>query len=205
MVIKASLARLKIAEVPITYHPRGGVSKLQPLGDAWRHVRFMLLFSPGYVFLAPGVLLMLVGLVLTGALVRGPFYIGTAYVGIHFQVLGSLLAVLGQQMVSFGLSARAYAFSEHLVQRDRWVDRFLRYYSLERGLVLGGVGITVGLATFVYILVQWLSGDVRFDDLIHLHEAIAASTLTIMGAQVVASSFFLSLLELHRPRGGAEQ
>jgi glycosyltransferase involved in cell wall biosynthesis len=202
MVIKASLARLKIAEVPITYHPREGISKLQPLGDAWRHVRFMLLFSPGYVFLAPGVLAMLVGLVLTVALVRGPFYLGTAYIGIHFQVLGSLLAVLGQQMVSFGLSARAYAFSEHLVSRDRWVDRFLGYYSLERGLVLGGLCIAVGLATFVYILVQWLNGDVRFDDLIHLHEAIAASTLTIMGAQVVASSFFLSLLELHRPRGG---
>jgi glycosyltransferase involved in cell wall biosynthesis len=206
MVIKASLARLKIAEVPITYHPRGGVSKLQPLGDAWRHVRFMLLFSPGYVFLAPGVLAMVVGLALTGALVRGPFYLGTAYIGIHFQVLGSLLAVLGQQMVSFGLSARAIALSEQLVSRDRWVDRFLRYYSLERGLVLGGLGITVGLATFLYILVQWLGGDVRFDDLIHLHEAIAASTLTIMGAQVVAASFFLSLLELHRPRaGGAKE
>jgi hypothetical protein len=110
-------------------------------------------------------------------------------------------------MIIFGVSARAYAFSEHLVNRDRWVDRFMQYYSLERGLVVGGVCALVGLATFVYILVQWLAGDVRFNELIHLHEAIAASTLTIMGGQVIAASFFLSLLELHRPwrAHGSEQ
>jgi len=197
MVIKASLARLKITEVPITYHPRGGTSKLSPLGDGWRHVRFMLLFSPAYLFLLPGVVAMLLGLVVTIALVRGPFYLGGFYVGIHYMIVGSLLAVLGQQMVSFGLSARVFATSEHLVGRDRWVERFMRYYSLERGLILGGLLAAIGLATFVYILVQWLAGDVRFNELIHLHEAIAASTLMIMGVQLVAASFFLSLLELH--------
>ena len=197
MVIKASMARLKITEVPITYHPRGGVSKLSPLGDGWRHVRFMLLFSPSYLFLLPGVIAMVVGLLVTSVLVRGPFYLGGFYVGIHYMIVGSLLAVLGQQMVSFGLSARVFATSEHFVGRDRWVEGFMRYYSLERGLVIGGVLGAVGLATFIYILVQWLAGDVRFNDLIHLHEAIAASTLMIMGVQLVAASFFLSLLELH--------
>src|SRR5262249_13623893 len=102
-------------------------------------------------------------------------------------------------MISFGVSARAYAFSEHLVDSDRWLDRALRYYSLERGLLLGGVLAAVGLVTFVYILVAWLAGDVRFSQLIHLHQAIAASTLMIMVCQIIAASFFLSLLELHRP------
>jgi glycosyltransferase involved in cell wall biosynthesis len=198
MIIKASLARLKIAEVPITYHPRQGTSKLHRLGDAWRHVRFMLLFSPAYLFLLPGLVAVGVGLLLTIALVRGPFYVGSFYVGIHFMVVGSLLAVLGQQLVSFGLSARSYATSEHLVARDQWVDRLMRYYRLERGLAIGGLLAAIGLAVFVYILAQWLMGDVRFNDLIHLHEAIAASTLTIMGVQVMAASFFLSLLDLHR-------
>jgi glycosyltransferase involved in cell wall biosynthesis len=198
MIIKASLARLKIAEVPITYHPRRGTSKLQRLGDAWRHIRFMLLFSPAYLFLLPGLVAVVLGLLVTVALVRGPFYLGGFYIGIHFMVAGSLLAVLGQQLVSFGLSARAYATSEQLVARDRWVDRFLDYYSLERGLAIGGLLAAIGLVVFIYILVQWLAGDVRFNDLIHLHEAIAASTLTIMGVQVMAASFFLSLLELHR-------
>jgi glycosyltransferase involved in cell wall biosynthesis len=197
MVIKASLAQLKVTEVPITYHPRGGTSKLSPLGDGWRHVRFMLLFSPAYLFLLPGILAMLLGLLLTVVLVRGPFYLGNFYVGIHYMIVGSLLAVLGQQMISFGISARVFATSEHFVDRDRWVERFRRYYSLERGLALGGLLGGVGLATFIYILVQWLTGDVRFSELIHLHEAIAASTLMIMGVQLIAASFFLSLLELH--------
>ena len=199
MVIKASLARLKITEVPITYHPRGGTSKLDRLGDGWRHIRFMLLFSPAYLFLLPGSVAMVAGLLLTLLLVRGPVTVGGFYVGIHFLVVGSLLAVLGQQLVSFGLSARAFAFSEHLIQSDRWLDRFMRYYSLERGLLLGGVLSILGLGTFVYILLEWLAGDVRFSELIHLHEAIAASTVMVMGFQTIAASFFLSLLELHRP------
>jgi len=198
MVIKASMARLKIAEVPITYYPRGGTSKLQPFGDGWRHIRFMLLFSPTYLFLLPGVIAMLLGLLMTAVLVQGPVYLGHFYLGIHYMVIGSMLAILGQQMISFGVSARAYAFSEHLVERDRWLDRAMRYYSLERGLVLGGLLAAVGLATLVYIFIAWLAGDVTFSELIHLHQAIAASTLMIMGVQVITASFFLSLLELHR-------
>ena len=197
MVIKASLARLKVTEVPITYHPRGGVSKLSPLGDGWRHVRFMLLFSPAALFLLPGFIAMVLGLLVTIVLVRGPFYLGSFYVGIHYMIVGSLLAVLGQQMVSFGLSARVFATSEHFVGRDRLVEAFQRYYSLERGLIIGGLLGAIGLALLVYILVQYLAGDVRFSELIHLHEAIAASTLMIMGVQLAAASFFLSLLELH--------
>jgi glycosyltransferase involved in cell wall biosynthesis len=199
MVIKASLARLKIVEVPITYYPRGGTSKLQRFGDGWRHIRFMLLFSPSYLFILPGIIAMVLGLFLTAALVTGPFYLGHFYIGIHFMVIGSMLAILGQQLISFGVSARAYAFSEHLIDRDRWLDRAMRYYSLERGLLIGGVIAAVGLITFIYILGAWLSGDVHFSELIHLHQAIAASTLMIMGCQVIAASFFLSLLELHRP------
>jgi hypothetical protein len=198
MVIKASMARLKIAEVPIIYHPRLGSSKLHPVGDAWRHIRFMLLFSPAYLFMMPGALAMVAGLALTLSLVGGPYRIAGFYVGIHFMVAGSLLAVLGLQMVSFGMSARAYAFSEHLISNDQGLKRFMRYFSLERGLALGSLLAFIGLATFLYILFQWLAGDVRFDDLIHLHEAIAASTLTIMGMQIIVASFFLSLLDLHK-------
>jgi glycosyltransferase involved in cell wall biosynthesis len=198
MVIKASLAHLKITEVPITYHPRVGESKLQPFEDAWRHVRFMLLFSPAYLFLLPGAGALLLGLLVTVALVRGPIYIGSIYVGIHFMVLGSLLAVLGMQMLSFGISARAYAFNERLIRQDRLVQSFLRQYSLERGLVFGLVLGALGLVLLLNILLSWLSGDANFGALIHLHEAIAASTLTILGAQIVISSFFISLLSLHR-------
>lgn len=184
--------------MPITYHPRLGSSKLEPFGDAWRHVRFMLLFSPAYVFLLPGALATVVGVLMTMALVRGPIYVGEVYVGIHYMVLGSLLAVLGMQMLSFGISARAYAFNEHFIKRDRLVQSFLSQYSLERGLSLGILLGGLGLVLLIWILFQWLAGDERFGALIHLHEAIAASTLTILGAQIVISSFFISLLSLHR-------
>lgn len=198
MVIKASMARLRIAEVPITYYPRVGSSKLQPFGDAWRHIRFMLLFSPAYVFLLPGLAALLGGLSLTLALVRGPLYLGRLYMGIHFMVLGSLLAVLGMQMLIFGISARAYAFSEHFIERDQLLQIFFSRYSLERGLTLGLALGALGLTLLIYILFRWLLGDASFGALIHLHEAIAASTLTMLGAQIVIASFFISLLSLHR-------
>jgi glycosyltransferase involved in cell wall biosynthesis len=198
MIIKASLAGLKIAEVPITYHPRRGDSKLHPLKDAWRHVRFMLLFSPLYLFLLPGSVAMTVGLLLIALLFRGPLRIGAVYLGIHFMVLGSLLAVLGQQLLAFGISARMYAFSEKLLRPESWVHTFRRYFKLERGLLVGGSLAFVGLITLVYIFGRWLSRDPSFDQLIYLHEAIAASTLLMMGMQLVMSSFFISLLDLHK-------
>jgi hypothetical protein len=198
MVIKASMARLKITEVPITYHPRGGNSKLHPVEDAWRHMRFMLLFSPAYLFMWPGTLLTVAGLVLTASLVRGPYDFFGRYVGIHYMVLGSLLAVLGQQMLSFGISAHAYAYSEQLITPDPALRVFMRHFSLERGLAVGGALAVAGLTILLYVLITWLGGDVRFDELIHLHEAIAASTLMIMGMQIIAASFFISLLELHK-------
>lgn len=198
MIIKASLRKLKISEVPITYHPRGGNSKLNPVGDAWRHVRFMLLFSPNYLFQAPGLVALALGLALTLALINGPFMLGSFYVGIHFMVVGSLLAVLGLQMVSFGLSARVYAFSEHLVDQDSWLKTFMHHFRLERGLLLGGTLAGLSLAIFLYILIRWLALDPRFDQLIYLHQAIASATLMMLGAQIIVSSFFLSLLDMHK-------
>ncbi len=154
--------------------------------------------SARHLFLLPGAGALLSGLVLTLALVRGPLYLGQVYVGIHFMVLGSLLAVLGMQMLSFGISARAYAFNERLIQQDKLLRGFIRFYTLERGLALGVLLGGLGLVLLFNILLSWLSGDANFGALIHLHEAIAASTLTILGAQIVISSFFISLLSLHR-------
>jgi hypothetical protein len=199
MLIKASRQGLKISEVPITYHPRLGDSKLSPLGDAWRHVRFMLLFSPLHLFILPGALALALGLLVVIIQAGGPLYVGTVYFGVHYMVLGSLLSVLGLTMVSFGLSAKVYAFSEQLVERDPWVEWFFHVFSLERGLLAGTLLSSVGLAALLYILIQYLSGQLEaFNQLLRLHQAIAASTLMMLGAQIIVSSFFLSLLETHR-------
>lgn len=200
MLIKGSLKRLRISEVPITYHPRLGNSKLSPLSDAWRHVRFMLLFSPTYLFLLPGAIALGLGLALTATLAVGPLQLGGLYLGVHYMVLGSLLSVLGLMMISFGFSAKAFAFSERLLQNESWSERFFSVFSLERGLAVGASLALVGFVILAYILVQYISGVQleRFNQLIHLHEAIAASTLMMLGAQIVASSFFISLLDIHR-------
>ena len=199
MLIKASLRKLRIAEIPITYHPRLGDSKLNRFGDAWRHVRFMLLFSPGPLFVLPGMISLGLGLLLVAALFSGPLTLGTLYVGVHYMVLGSALSVLGLMLLSFGISAKAYAFSEHLVEKDGWIDALLRVFTLERGLAIGGGLVLLGAVIFVNILFQYLNGDRQlFNQLVYLHQSLAGATLLLIGMQIASSAFFLSLLEVAR-------
>lgn len=203
MLIKASLRRLKIAEIPITYHPRLGDSKLNRIEDAWRHVRFMMLFSPGPLFVLPGLVLLAIGLALVAILVGGPFVLGGVYMGVHYMVLGSLLSVLGLMLLTFGVSAKTYAFREHLVDQDRWIDTLVSFFTLERGLLIGGALAVVGAVVFVNILVQYLSGDREpFNNLVYLHQALAGATTLLIGMQIASASFFLSLLDIARQHSG---
>ncbi len=204
MLIKASLRRLRIAEIPITYHPRLGDSKLNRIEDAWRHVRFMLLFSPGPLFVLPGLIALVVGLILVIALVGGPFSLGPMYVGVHYMVLGSLLSVLGLMLLTFGVSAKAYAFREHLVEQDRWIDALMSVFTLERGLLIGGGLAAIGAVVFINILLQYVGGDrALFNQLVYLHQSLAGATLLLLGVQIASSSFFLSLLDIARQHSGS--
>ncbi|MBL8094375.1 MAG: glycosyltransferase family 2 protein [Anaerolineales bacterium] len=203
MLIKASLRRLSIAEIPITYHPRLGDSKLNRIEDAWRHIRFMMLFSPGTLFVLPGLVLLAIGLALVAVLVGGPFILGGVYIGVHYMVLGSLLSVLGLMLLTFGVSAKTYAFREHLVDQDRWIDALVSFFTLERGLLIGGALAAVGAVVFINILVQYLGGDrAPFNELVYLHQALAGATTLLIGMQIISASFFLSLLDIARQHSG---
>lgn len=204
IVVNSLRAKLKIHELPITYYPRIGESKLSGLRDAWRHVRFMLLFSPGPLFVLPGMISLGLGLLLVAALFSGPLTLGTLYVGVHYMVLGSALSVLGLMLLSFGISAKAYAFSEHLVEKDGWIDALLRVFTLERGLAIGGGLVLLGAVIFVNILFQYLNGDRQlFNQLVYLHQSLAGATLLLIGMQIASSAFFLSLLEIARQHSGS--
>ena len=198
MIIKAALGKLRIAEIPITLH-RDGRSRpphLRSFRDGWRHLRFMLLFSPTYLFVLPGLLCMLVGLIPLVTLGSGPrVFLGNVF-DVHYMVVGSLLTVLGFQIVTTGLFAKAYSHAARLYAPDGTLRVLLRYFSLERGLVVGGLLFLAGFALDLAILTRWLeSGRVQLDA---VRPALQASTLMIVGAQTVFSSFFLSMLAVPR-------
>ncbi|MFI5397552.1 MAG: glycosyltransferase family 2 protein [Candidatus Binatia bacterium] len=198
MVIKAALGGMRITEIPITLHPdgRSRPPHLRSFRDGWRHLRFMLLFSPTYLFLIPGGLSMVVGLIPLVFLGFGPRAIGGLRFDLHYMVVGSLLTILGFQIVTTGLFAKAYSHAARLYAPDRTLRVLMHFFNLERGLIVGAVLFLAGFAIDASILVHWLESGMG--ELDAVRPAIQASTLMIVGAQTIFSSFFLSMLALSR-------
>src|SRR5262245_44606537 len=158
MVIKAALGKLRIAEIPITLHPdgRSRPPHLRSFRDGWRHLRFMLLFSPTYLFLIPGGICMLLGVIPLILLGRGPRYLAGLTFDVHYMVLGSLLTVLGFQVVTTGLFAKAYSHAARLYTPDKTLTVLNSWFNLERGLIVGSVLFLCGFAIDATILFDWL-------------------------------------------------
>jgi len=195
IVISAVRVGLRGTEVPITYHPREGESKLHSLRDGWRHLRFMLLLSPNWLFVGPGIVLFVLGLIGQGLLLPGPLNLGFHALDVHFSVLFALSAILGYQTMLFGVFARTCLPTDG-GDGDRlqhWVDR---NYSLERGLVGGAALFLVGFAIDVVVLVHWLRNGLG--PINSLRPALLAMTLMTVGAQTGFASFFLSLFRVER-------
>jgi glycosyltransferase involved in cell wall biosynthesis len=211
MVIKASLANMRIVNIPITLRRDGRAAHgphLRPWRDGWRHLRFMLLLSPTWLFLIPGAIFMMLGVIPLVVLSGGPVSIEGLTFDYHYMIVGSLLTILGFQVVMTGLFAKAYCHGARLYASDRILEMMQAHFNLERGLLAGGALFLAGFAIDARILVQWLqSGMGRLNA---IRPATQASTLMIIGAQVVFSSFFLSILWLvcpqdyGRPRTAAE-
>lgn len=196
MVILALKTKLKIKEIPITYHPREGESKLASFKDGWRHLRFMLLYSPTYLFLIPGMASFFIGLMLLLLLLPGPIRISNLYFDIHYMVLGSLLAILGFQIVNLGLYAKSYSLSEHFEESDKVIEWFLKHFNLERGIVIGALVTLVGLGINLYILIRWITTN--FGPLSEVRTGLAGLTFMVIGIQTIFSSFFLSILGIRK-------
>jgi hypothetical protein len=194
MVVNAGRAKLKIAEVPVTYYPRLGESKLETWRDGWRHLRFMLLYSPTHLFLLPGLFLLIPGLLLLLAELPGPFYVGGRGFYLHFMILGSMLTILGYQVLSLGMYAKSYALSIGVLRQDSLLYNLGRHYTLERGLWAGAIMFLVGFGVDSWILANWISSN--FGALSATRPALLASTLIVLGVQTIFSSFFLSLLSI---------
>jgi glycosyltransferase involved in cell wall biosynthesis len=192
MVAIALRHGLKVAEIPITYYPRGGQSKLRSFRDGWRHLRFMLLLSPTPLFLLPGLLAVAVGLAGLFVLLPGPLQVGSLTFDFHFMFVASALAILGVQLVFLGLAAKTYARAERLERRDRWIDFLDRRFTLERGLLVGLALAAAGVGINAWILWAWLASG--RGELFAVRPALLGLSLIVVGAQAVFGSFFLSVL-----------
>jgi glycosyltransferase involved in cell wall biosynthesis len=194
MVIRASKEKLRIAEFPIEYHPRGGESKLSSFRDGWRHLRFLLVHSPTYLFVVPGTLLAGVGTVIVVFVGAGLDFFGRAW-GLHALIGGALLMIVGTQVLALGLCAHAYG-TYFMGERDPWFDRMRARFRLEHGLLLGGAFALVGIVMAAVIVATWISHG--FGSLADEHLAVVAASLLIVGIQIFFSSFLLSILGLRR-------
>ncbi|MEM2240476.1 MAG: glycosyltransferase family 2 protein [Candidatus Bathyarchaeia archaeon] len=189
MILKASLMGLRIKEVPITYHPRkGGRSKLKSFRDGWRHLKFMLLFAPNYLYIYPGLSLFIFGFLL---MLLSYSQVNVGYSpGLHSMVLGSFCLLVGFQITFFGFFAEAYMANVGLLKSGGVVRLILRHLSLERGIILGILFFSTGLAYLVGLLIRWMSSGYTAFPL--RGEDIMAFTLLTLGLQIFFNSFLLS-------------
>jgi len=198
MVISASKNKFNLCEVPISYNKRKGKSKLRSFSDGWRHLRFIFMYSPTYLFLVPGLFLFLIGLVSITLLKHGPLLINGFNIDIHFMLFGSLLTLLGYHIVTIGLYARTYAITSGFEKHDKLIDFIAKYISLERGMVIGLTVFLIGLFISLKILFNWIHGS--FSSINEIRNVIFSITILIVGIQTIFSSFFLSILLVEKNR-----
>jgi glycosyltransferase involved in cell wall biosynthesis len=192
MVVRAARAGLQIREIPIEYRPREGESKLVSVRDGWRHLRFLLLHSPNHLFILPGAIMSAVGGLISLLVLAHVNVLGRRW-DLHTLIGGSLLLIVGAQIVSLGLCAHAYA-TYFMDERDPVFDRIRARLRLEHGLILGACVALAGLAIIAVITLQWIARG--FGSLSQERSAILAATLLVLGLQVIFSSFLLSILSL---------
>jgi glycosyltransferase involved in cell wall biosynthesis len=194
MVIRASKEKLGIREFPIEYHPRGGESKLSSFRDGWRHLRFLLVHSPTYLFMVPGSTMLALGALVALVSLLQIDVFGRAW-DLHTMVGGALLMIVGVQVVALGLCAHAYG-TYFMNEKDPWFDRMRRRFRLEHGLLLGGLTLLAGFVIGAVIVGTWI--DRGFGQLSEERMAVLAAALVIIGIQIFFTSFLLSILGLRR-------
>jgi glycosyltransferase involved in cell wall biosynthesis len=195
MVIRAAKAGLELRELPIEYRPRQGESKLSTWRDGWRHLRFLLIHSPMHLFMVPGALLVTLGTLIMAGVLANVSLFGRQW-EIHAMIGGSLLLIIGVQVIALGLCALAYGVY-FMGERDEWFNRNRARFRLEHGLVVGGVIMLVGLVLGGVLVGIWI--DRGFGSLAEEQIAVLAATLIMVGVEVFFTSFLLSILGLRRP------
>lgn len=190
MIIKALKNKLMIKQHPINYKKRIGISKLKTFSDGWRHLRFMLLYSPLFLFFLPGFFIFLIGILsLFWFYIKNPSIFGFTFY-FHPMFISSLFVIIGYQLIIFSVFAKTYAIT-HLGEKSE-LEKFYKYITIEKASVIGILAIVTGLTFYISILYEWVSSN--FSSLNEIKNSILALTLIILGIQTIFSSFMLSIL-----------
>src|SRR5215216_536420 len=201
MVIKSSILGMRVCEVPTTLSPDGRDRRphLRSFRDGWRHLRFLLIYSPRWLFFFPGLLLMLVGAVVSGWLLVGPRVVDGITLDVHTFLYAAMAIVIGYQTVIFAIFTKVFAITEGLLPEDPRLKTMFGYIKLETGILAGALLLVAGIGLSVYALSFWSSTSFGpLDPSRTLRLVIPAVTLIALGLQTVLSSFFLSILGLER-------
>jgi glycosyltransferase involved in cell wall biosynthesis len=201
MVIKAKLMGLKMTEAPTILKPdgRSRPPHLLPYRDGWRHLRFMLLHSPRWLFLYPGSLLILLGLAGCAWLLPGPRVVHGVGFDVHTLLYAFVSVLLGFQLVAFAVFTKVFAISEGLLPEDPRLTRVFRYITLETGLVAGGLLVAAGIGGSVFAVSGWAKESFGTLDAGHMLRIVMPAVFSLtLGVQIICSSFFLSILGLRR-------
>lgn len=199
MIVKATLMNMRVSEVPTTLSPDGRKRPphLRTWRDGWRHLRFLLLYSPRWVFLYPGFLLMMAGILISAWLVPGPQKIAGVVFDVDTLVFAVISILLGFQIISVAMFAKVFAISEGLLPRDIRLERFLSYANLENSLITGAAIFLAGLGMSVFAVASWKAHHFGPLDPTHmLRLTLPAAVAMPLGFQLAIASFFLSLLRM---------
>jgi len=197
-LIKATKAGARLTEVPITMWPdrRNRAPHLRSFRDGWRHLRFMLLSAPNWMFVLPGTLLLLVGISLVLWLMPGPRFAGKIGLDVHTLALGMMLALVGMHVISIGLFVKVFSYTERLTRNQRCLERWLRTVKLEHGLLLGAALAALGFVGDAVVFWKWASAG--FGHLEPVRTVFFCSVSFFLGIEVIFSSVFLSMLGISR-------
>jgi hypothetical protein len=201
MVVKAATSGLKMCEVPTTLSAdgRSRPPHLRSFRDGWRHLRFLTLLSPRWVMIIPGAVLMGIGVVLGALVAAEPFRVAGTGLDVHTLVAAGLMTIVGYQAITIGLAARIFALAEEIGPPSPRLQRSVRFFTLERGLIAGAVVGLIGLAMIVALTVHWIaSGFGALEVQKSLRPMIIGLVLVVIGVQTVLMSLFYSMLLLQR-------
>ena len=200
MVIKSTLKGLKISEVPVTLRPdgRSRPPHLKPWRDGWRHLRFMLLFSPRWLFLMPGIFLSLLGVVFAARLSFGNFQIGGVLFNVGTLAVACMTITISFQLIAFAFFVKVFAIAEGLLPDDPRFSRVFKFFNLEKGILLGLAVLLAGALLLARSFWIWKQADYGIlpSTEENLRRLIPAATLIVLGVQAIFSSFFMSALGL---------